>query len=129
MSLVDSVRSVLTNYANFSGRARRSEYWWFALAAAVVFIILAALGQASSIFMVLYGLVGLALIVPGLAVAVRRLHDTDKSGWFVLLGLIPLVGEIILIVFYATAGSDGPNRFGPSPKAPAAAGTVPAYQA
>lgn len=128
MSLVDSVRSVLTNYANFSGRARRSEYWWFALALVVVFGLLAGLSRASALFAVVYGLAALAVFVPGLAVAVRRLHDTDKSGWFILLGLIPFVGGIILIVFYATEGTPGANRFGPSPKAVAPAKAAPAYR-
>ncbi|MFC8732219.1 DUF805 domain-containing protein [Luteimicrobium sp. NPDC057192] len=128
MSLPESVRSVLTNYANFTGRARRSEYWWFTLAAFVVYVVLGSLGRASSIFTVLYLLVALALLVPSLAVGVRRLHDTDKSGWFILLALVPLVGGIVLLVFYATAGTDGPNRFGPSPKA-APVGAAPAYQA
>ena len=128
MSLVDSVRSVLTNYANFSGRARRSEYWWFALATIVVFGLLAALSRASAIFAVVYGLAALAVIVPGLAVVVRRLHDTDKSGWFVLLGLVPFVGGIILLVFYATDGTPGDNRFGPSPKAKPLA-PAPVYRA
>ena len=65
----------------------------------------------------LYGLVALGLIIPGIAVTVRRLHDTDRSGWFVLLALIPLVGAILLLVFYCTEGTRGPNRFGPDPKA------------
>jgi len=128
MSLVDSVRSVLTNYANFSGRARRSEYWWFVLASLVVFTVLAGLGRASSIFLVLYGLVGLALIVPALAVVVRRLHDTDKPGWLAVLAFIP-IADIVLLVFLVIDGTPGANRFGPSPKAGAPVGPAPAYQA
>ncbi len=62
-------------------------------------------------------LVGLGLFLPGLAVTVRRLHDTDRRGWWILLGLIPIIGIIVLIVFYCTAGTPGPNRFGPDPKA------------
>ena len=65
---------------------------------------------------ILYVVYGLGVIVPGLAVAVRRLHDTNKSGWMLLIGLIPLVGSILLLVFYFTDGDPGTNRFGPSPK-------------
>ncbi len=127
MSLVDSVRSVLSNYANFSGRARRSEYWWFVLASFVVFGVLGGLGRSSSIFMLLYGLVGLALIVPALAVVVRRLHDTDRSGWFVLLAFVP-IADIVLLVFLVLDGTAGDNRFGPSPKAVKATEPAPALQ-
>ena len=70
------------------------------------------LGQVADFFWVLGALYGLAVLIPSLAVAVRRLHDTDKSGWCLLLGLIPCVGLIILIVFFATEGTRGPNRFG-----------------
>jgi uncharacterized membrane protein YhaH (DUF805 family) len=130
MSLVDSVRSVLSHYATFSGRARRSEYWWFVLVGgAVVGIFYAlAVGTGSTLYAVLLAVVALALAVPTWAVTVRRLHDTDKSGWFLFLGFIPFAGDFIMIGLCAVAGTDGPNRFGPSPKA-APVGAVPAYQA
>ena len=74
------------------------------------------LQAASSIFVVLVVIYGLAVLLPGIAVGIRRLHDTDKSGWWLLIGLIPLVGIIVLIVFFATDGQPGPNQYGPSEK-------------
>ncbi|MEV4539821.1 DUF805 domain-containing protein [Asanoa sp. NPDC049518] len=121
MSFTDSIKAVLTNYVGFSGRARRSEYWWF-----VVFtIILNVIGKILDSVLfdtsmsgtgIIGGLITLALFLPGLAVAVRRLHDTDRSGWWVLLALIPLIGAIVLLVFMAADSKPGTNRFGPNPK-------------
>jgi len=103
---------ILERYAKFDGRAGRGEFWWFALANFLVYLLLVILMQVSGFFFVLYLVYVLALIVPTLAVAVRRLHDTNKSGWFLLMGLIPLVGAIILLVFYIQEGTPGPNDFG-----------------
>ena len=126
MSFVEAVRSGFNNYANFSGRALRSEYWWWVvfvwIASAVASIIDRALGwrvyettvngmqQGSG---PVAAIVGLALIIPGLAVLVRRLHDTDHSGWWFWLVIIPIIGWIVLIFFLASAGTPGPNRYGP----------------
>jgi uncharacterized membrane protein YhaH (DUF805 family) len=110
---------VLENYANFQGRARRAEFWWFALANIIVFVVLGILTAIASIFVVLEIVVGLALIVPSIAVAVRRLHDTDKSAWFLLLYLVPFVGGIIMIVLYALDSTRGTNQYGISEKYPA----------
>ena len=87
--------------------------WWFVLASAIIGIVLSTLGRASAIFLVLYLAYGIGVIVPSIAVAVRRLHDTNRSGWWYLLVLIPLVGAIILIVFLATDGTPGLNQYGP----------------
>lgn len=106
---------VLQNYANFSGRANRAEFWWFVLANAIVSGVLQILGNASTIFTVLAAVYGLAVLIPALAVAVRRLHDTNRSGWWLLIGLVPCVGIIILIVFYATPGMPTDNDHGPVP--------------
>lgn len=114
-------------YADFDGRARRKEYWMFFLFQLVVQALLVVVGVVigstgdlgnilSGIFMLALVVFSLGSIVPGIAVAVRRMHDIDKSGWTLLLGLIPLVGGIILLVFYCTEGTRGPNRFGPDPK-------------
>jgi uncharacterized membrane protein YhaH (DUF805 family) len=111
---------VLERYAKFDGRAGRAEFWWFVLANVVVYVALLILAQISSIFLVLYFLYALAILVPSIAVAIRRLHDTDKSGWLLLIGLVPLVGAIVLLVFYAMESTKGPNQFGPGPE-PAAA--------
>jgi uncharacterized membrane protein YhaH (DUF805 family) len=107
---------VLERYAQFTGRSRRAEFWWYFLANFIISVVLNILIGISSIFWVLYVIYGLAVLIPGLAVAVRRLHDTDRSGWWLLIGLIPIVGIIVLIVFWATDGNPGPNRYGVSEK-------------
>jgi len=103
------------NYANFSGRARRSEYWYFTLFNVLAIILLALLGLVTGIFFIFYLVYIIAMIIPSLAVSVRRLHDTGKSGWFILLGLVPL-GGLVLLVFYCIEGDRGPNEYGPDPK-------------
>jgi uncharacterized membrane protein YhaH (DUF805 family) len=116
LSLPDAVRTCLTKYVDFSGRARRSEYWWFALSVFIVYLIASLLGSAIHVGNILADLVALGLFLPSIAVSIRRLHDTNRIGWFYLLSLIPLVGSIILIVFFCQDSSRGPNRYGPSPK-------------
>ncbi len=121
----------LRRYADFSGRSRRTEYWMFTLGyviALVVLGILMAIGGALSdsngvsglsvTAIAVLGIVVLALFIPSLAVQVRRFHDQDKSGWFVLLGFIPYIGGLIVIVFMCLPGTVGDNRFGPDPKNP-----------
>jgi uncharacterized membrane protein YhaH (DUF805 family) len=119
----------LKRYADFNGRSRRKEYWMFALFTFIVYIVLYALmfmgmdyetGQPGVLGMLAMGLLGLfalGVLVPSIAVAVRRFHDQDKSGWFVLLALIPFIGGLILLVFMCLEGTRGPNRFGEDPKA------------
>ncbi|WP_030814162.1 DUF805 domain-containing protein [Streptomyces sp. NRRL F-2799] len=106
---------VLKKYAVFSGRARRQEYWMFFLFNLIISIVLAIVDAAldTQVLQLVYGL---ALLIPGLAVAVRRLHDTSRSGWWVLISLIPLVGFIILLVFLASEGKPEANEYGPNPK-------------
>jgi uncharacterized membrane protein YhaH (DUF805 family) len=111
---------VLERYAKFDGRASRGEFWWFVLANIAVYFVLLILARISWIFLIVYFLYAIAIIVPSIAVAIRRLHDTDKSGWMLLIGLIPIVGGILLIVFYASEGTNGPNQYGAAPE-PAAA--------
>lgn len=115
MSFADAIRTCLTKYATFTGRARRSEFWYFALFSWLVQIVLYALGGAIK-FPMLGALGALALLLPTLAASVRRLHDTGKSGWMLLIGLIPLVGPIILIVFYVTDTTPAGDKYGPAPK-------------
>jgi uncharacterized membrane protein YhaH (DUF805 family) len=117
---------VLKNYAVFNGRAGRPEYWYFVLFNVVASILLtiidAMIGAVVGFeeFALLGGIYALAVLLPSIAVSVRRLHDTDRSGWWVLIGLIPFVGVIVLIVFMVQQGTPGPNRFGlPGPTAPA----------
>ena len=119
MSFGDAVKICLSKYVDFNGRARRSEYWWFflftVLVSIVASIIDAILGTDSGGTGLISGLASLALLLPGLAVGVRRLHDTSRTGWWILIGLIPIVGWIILLVFYVQ-DSHGDNKYGPSPK-------------
>lgn len=111
-------------FADFDGRASRSEYWYFALFNFLIFFTIAMLSVFLTFITPKLGFFGfgilslasLALFIPSLALTVRRLHDTDKSGWLLLLGLIPLVGPIILLVFYLTPGTIGQNEYGPNPK-------------
>jgi uncharacterized membrane protein YhaH (DUF805 family) len=104
MTFSESIRTCLTKYANFDGRATRSEYWWFVL---FTFLVSAATGLVSEI---LSGLFTLAVLLPSLAVGVRRLHDIDKSGWFLLVWFIPIIGWIVMIVWAIQEGKE-PNRF------------------
>jgi uncharacterized membrane protein YhaH (DUF805 family) len=108
----------LKRYADFTGRARRKEYWLFGLFIVAVMlvacIVTAPMGETAMGVVVL--LVALGSIVPTVAVTVRRFHDQDKSGWFALLSLVPYVGWLIVAVFMLIDGTPGDNRFGPSPK-------------
>ena len=117
---------VLKDFGNFRGRARRSEYWYFALFnfifAIVAMLLDNLIGTTFDIegvpipYGYIYLLYVLAVFIPGLAVAVRRLHDVGKSGWFLLIVLIPLIGAIWLLVLYFTDGQPGENKWGPNPK-------------
>jgi len=117
------LKVVKENYANFNGRARRKEYWMYTLCVVALNFAIGFVGgiltlvseSMGSLVMMLSSLVGLALLVPGLAVGVRRLHDTGKSGWFLLLVLIPFV-NFYLIYLLVLEGDQGPNVFGPDPK-------------
>lgn len=112
------LKVVRDNYANFKGRARRQEYWMFAFINLIIMLILNTIDRVafSADMAILSSIYGLAILIPGIAVAVRRLHDTDRSGWWALLGLIPIVGTIILIVMMCFDSTPGTNRFGPNPK-------------
>lgn len=104
----------LTKYAEFNGRSRRQEYWLFFLFSILVNLAVNIIDAAFSTGIV-SALVGLALIVPYIAVLVRRLHDTDRTGWWALLILLPVLGTLILLVFCLLKGTDGANRFGQDP--------------
>ncbi len=110
------LKVVRDNYANFNGRARRQEYWMFSLFHVIAIIVLAAVDGMVFGQMILTGLYLLATLIPSLAVTIRRFHDQDKSGWFVLLGLIPAIGSIILLVFMCLEGTRASNSFGADPK-------------
>ncbi len=116
--------AALGKYATFSGRAQRSEYWYFILFYFVVYIALLLAGalmkSSSALLGVGLSLLGmifsLAMLVPSIAVSVRRLHDTDRSGWWFLIALVPLIGSLVLLVFFLLDSQPGDNRFGPNPK-------------
>ena len=117
--------SVLKQYAVFSGRARRTEYWMFVLCNAIVMLLLGMvdklIGGDNELISSIYSL---AVLLPSLAVAARRLHDTDRSAWWLLLGLIPIIGTLVLIYFMVCNGQQGPNRFGDDPKAAPSQGFI-----
>lgn len=114
----------LKQYFDFSGRARRKEYWLFCLFNLIIAYILnvidSAIGLTFPVGIVELGILGviysLLLFIPGLAVCVRRLHDIGKSGWFYLIGLIPLVGAIIVLIWFCKEGEHKTNKWGPDPK-------------
>ena len=113
MSPKDYVTSVLRQYATFSGRASRPEYWWFQLAlwlSIIVAVFLAAIIPVIGIL--IYLVVFLGSIIPNVAVSARRLHDSNKSGWYQLIGLVPFIGGIALIVLFALPSHKGENKYG-----------------
>lgn len=117
MGIQEAVITCLSKYADFEGRADRPEYWWWALFVLAGWVILYVLmgrilGEDSGAGAVSGGLFCLAAFSPGLAVGARRLHDTDRSGWWMLLLLVPIAGWLALLYFCAQPGTLGPNRFG-----------------
>jgi uncharacterized membrane protein YhaH (DUF805 family) len=113
---------VLKQYADFSGRARRTEFWMFTLINYLISLVIGFIDGITGIEIINGGLgilgiiYSLALLIPGIAVSVRRLHDIGKSGWIYLLIFLPIIGWIILIVFFATNGNQGSNEYGDDPK-------------
>lgn len=139
MGFGEAIKHVFNNYANFSGRARRSEYWYWTLFNIIVSAVLGGISGGVTSAMSLGGLDSesltsslmssslstiwaLAVLIPSFAVCVRRLHDIGKSGWSYLIGLVPVVGWIVLIVWFLKDSNQGPNQYGDSPK-------YPSYQA
>lgn len=141
MSLIESIKTVMTKYANFQGRARRSEFWWYFLVYVVLLVVLesvfvlpeltasmeaaatdptAATTPTTGPGMIILWVVNLALLLPTLAVQARRLHDTGKSAWLLLLNLGCGIGSIILLFLLIPEGTRGPNQFGEDPKGAAA---------
>ncbi|GAB1040654.1 MULTISPECIES: DUF805 domain-containing protein [Shewanella] len=105
----------IKKYADFTGRARRTEYWMFTLFYIIFSLVVSAIDYAlgTTVLGLIYSL---GLLLPSIAVAARRLHDTDRSGWWQLLALIPIIGWIVLLVFYCQDSEVGDNRFGSNPK-------------
>ena len=114
MSFTDAIRDGFSKYVTFSGRSSRSAYWWWYLFGVLVLVVSLAIDYALGAGGILYVLVALAMLLPNLAVLVRRLHDSGRSGWWILIALVPLIGAIVLLVF-TLQGSDPPNQWGNGP--------------
>ncbi len=124
MGFVQAVKSFYRNYFNFKGRSSRSEYWWPALLMAIFYIPLiiineqigpsGTVGGLELVVLIVTLLFFLVSIIPSIAVTIRRLHDQNRSGWWVLISLVPII-SLVLIVFMCLPGTHGPNRFGPNP--------------
>ncbi len=114
--------TVLKKYAVFGGRAQRKEYWYFTLFNLLIMIVLGIIDQMTGTvdaemgMGILSGIYALAIIIPGIAVAVRRLHDTGRTGWWLLLLLIPLIGGLVILVFTIFDSDPEANEYGPNPK-------------
>ena len=123
LTFPDAVRTCLTKYAVFNGRATRSEYWFFVLFAFLVVVAASILDSMLNMVVfepamggnMLATLAMLALLLPQLSAAVRRLHDLGRSGWWYLIGLVPVVGGAVLLIWFCLRGTEGDNRFGPDP--------------
>ncbi len=113
MSYKEAMRSGFSNYAKFRGRASRSEFWWFILFVSLVGVGLNLIDNAIGWGFILGGIWSLAILLPVLGLYFRRLHDTDRSAWWLLIGLIPFIGTIVLIVFWVSNGTPGDNKYGP----------------
>ena len=112
---------VINSYFDFNGRSRRMEYWMFVLINSIISVFCILLdSMLGTVWSIGYGPIyigyGLAVFVPGLAVAIRRLHDIGKSGWYYLLVIIPIIGPIWLIILFVTEVEQGDNKYGPNPK-------------
>jgi len=109
----EAIKSCFNNYANFRGRARRSEYWYWALFEVLIGLVLEVLTIAtkSPVFVLIFALFALATVLPTLAVTVRRLHDTGRSGWWYFIGFVPLIGGITLLIFTLLPSTPGANQF------------------
>lgn len=131
MDFMTAVRTCFSKYVGFSGRGRRSEFWYFVLFTFLVGIVTSILdavlgtGYDDTTGGLVNTLGSLVLFLPSLAVGVRRLHDTGRSGWWILIGIIPIVGWILLIVWYCTDTKPGDNQYGPDPKHGASGGYQP----
>ena len=112
--------AALKKYAEFKGRSRRMEFWMFALFYWIGVVVLMVVEGFIGLAGILSGLFALGHLVPNIAVTIRRLHDTDRSGWWLLIVLVPAIGFIVLLVFMCMDGTAGANRFGPNPKEAAA---------
>ena len=112
MTFAQAIRSGFRNYVGFTGRATRSEFWWWVLFQILALVVASVADSLLHTQRVFYALAALGLFLPGLALQIRRLHDTDRSGWWVFISLIPIVGAILIIVWWCLKGSVGANKYG-----------------
>lgn len=111
VGMVEAVKLFFSNYVKFDGRSNRGEYWWAFLGIIIASFVFSLLDAMLGIQ--LLGIIfSLVTLIPGIAIGIRRLHDIDKSGWWLLIGLVPLVGFLVLIYFFVQPPTPGPNRFG-----------------
>jgi uncharacterized membrane protein YhaH (DUF805 family) len=124
MGFIEAIKNCTSNWITFSGRASRSEYWWFTLFNILFSILgqiamggIAATGSSVPViaFAVVFVVLAIYFGIAGISVMVRRLHDKDKSGWWYWIILVPIIGVILLLVWFCQRGTQGPNRFGPDP--------------
>jgi uncharacterized membrane protein YhaH (DUF805 family) len=120
MSFTDAVKSGFDHYTKFDGRASRPAFWWWFLFLILVGIVVSIIDSAIFGSTILSFIVSLGLILPNLSVAIRRLHDTNRTGWWILIGFVPLIGFIVLLIFYLQQSDPGDNDYGP----PMAAGVA-----
>lgn len=115
MSFGEAISSGFSNYVGFAGRAPRSEFWYWVLFVFILTILASVIDNAIIGMPIVGTIVSLGLLLPGIAVSVRRLHDIDRTGWWILIGLVPLVGAILLLIWYCSKGTPGPNTYGSDP--------------
>lgn len=106
--------AVLKKYAEFNGRARRKEYWFFFLFNFIAAVVLGFIGELTGLS-ILGTIYALAILLPAIGVTIRRLHDTDRTGWWILIGFVPIIGFIVLLIFMILPGTVGANQYGPDP--------------
>lgn len=113
MDFVQAVQTCCKKWVTFTGRASRSEYWWFFLFNFLLFLIVPITGLLSvKLIAIIFAIAYIYLTIAMIAVAIRRLHDIDRTGWWILIGLVPVVGFIVLLIFYLTPGTEGSNQYG-----------------
>ena len=120
MSFTEAVKSGFDHYTKFDGRASRPAFWWWVLFGILVAIVVSFIDSVIFGTTILSFIVSLGLILPNLSVAIRRLHDTNRTGWWILIGFVPLIGFIVLLIFYLQQSDPGDNDYGPPMAAPVA---------
>jgi uncharacterized membrane protein YhaH (DUF805 family) len=114
-----AVKTALAKFVTFQGRAGRPEFWYFVLSQVILFAFAYAFELVhTGLGSILWSLCAIVLFLPNLAITIRRLHDVGRTGWWVLRGLVPIVGPLVLLFWYCSGGTHGPNRFGPDPNGP-----------